>query len=135
MRTVRSFLLLCAFALTVAGCAGGPSGWKPAPWVPVASAPARPVMVAPAPAPGIDATVYGSAAPRTLAPMPVQAVSAPGNRGLLVTADAPRFMPAKEWVLRFKQEQGRKIAAKSWRSPDQQREELSKQLAGRVMRW
>jgi len=96
MRTVRSFLLLCAFALTAAGCAGGPSGWTPAPWVPVASAPARPVMVAPAP--GIDATIYGSVAPRTLAPMPVQAVSAPGSRGLLVTgamsAPAPRFMPA-----------------------------------------
>ena len=94
MRTVRSFLLLCAFALTAAGCAGGPSGWTPAPWVPVASAPARPVMVAPAPAPGIDATIYGSVAPRTFAPMPVQAVSAPGSRGLLVTAAAPRFMPA-----------------------------------------
>ena len=38
---------------------------------------------------------------------------------------APRFMPAKEWVLRFKQEQGKKTSAKSWRSPDQQREELS----------
>ncbi len=48
---------------------------------------------------------------------------------------APRFMPAKEWVLRVKQEQAKKVKAKSWRSPDQQREELSKQVAGRVMRW
>jgi polysaccharide export outer membrane protein len=55
-------------------------------------------MVAPAPAPGIDATIYGSAAPRAPAAIPVQTVSAPGSRGLLVTAAvpaaAPRFVPA-----------------------------------------
>jgi len=48
---------------------------------------------------------------------------------------APRFMPHKDWVLRFKQEQKKKATVRSWRSPDQQREELNKQLAGRVMRW
>lgn len=93
MRIVRSLLLLCVFAVTAAGCAGGPAGWSPAPWVPVAAAPARPVMVAPAPAPGIDATVYGSVAPRG----PVVVPSAPGGRGLLMTAaipaPAPRFVP------------------------------------------
>lgn len=47
---------------------------------------------------------------------------------------APRFMPAKEWVLRLKEDQRKKATSKSWRTPDQQREELNK-LAGRVMRW
>jgi plasmid stabilization system protein ParE len=47
---------------------------------------------------------------------------------------APRFMPAKEWVLRFKQEQSKKATVKSWRSPDQQRDELNK-TPGKVMRW
>jgi len=93
MRIVRSLLLLCAFAVTAAGCAGGPGGWTPAPWVPVAVAPARPVMVAPAPAPGIDATVYGSVAPRG----PVVVPSTPEGRGLLMTASVPmpgpRFVP------------------------------------------
>jgi polysaccharide biosynthesis/export protein len=98
MRIVRSLLLLCAFALTAAGCAGGPAGWTPAPWVPVASAPARPVMVAPAPAPapGIDAMVYGSVAPR--GPAPARVVGAPDGRGLLMTgaipAPAPRLVAA-----------------------------------------
>jgi len=94
--------LLCVFAVTAAGCAGGPAGWTPAPWVPVASAPARPVMAAPAPAPGIDATVYGSVAPRGPVVLPAQGapprvVSAPEGRGLLMTAamppPAPRFVP------------------------------------------
>ncbi len=47
---------------------------------------------------------------------------------------APRFMPTKEWVLRLKNEQQKKSGVKSWRSPDQQREDLNK-LAGRIMRW
>jgi len=91
MRIVRSFFLLCAFALTAAGCAGGPAGWTPAPWVPVAAVPARPVMVAPAPAPGIDATVYGSAAPH--GPVPAHVVSAPEGRGLLMTGAVPAPTP------------------------------------------
>jgi polysaccharide biosynthesis/export protein len=94
MRIVRSLILLCVFAVTAAGCAGGPAGWTPAPWVPVAAAPARPVMVAAAPAPGIDATVYGSVAPRR----PVMVPVAPEGRGLLMTAampaPAPRFVAA-----------------------------------------
>jgi polysaccharide biosynthesis/export protein len=98
MRIVRSLLLLCTFALTAAGCAGGPAGWTPAPWVPVAAAPARPVMVAPAPAPapGIDAMVYGSVAPR--GPAPARVAAAQDGRGLLMTgaipAPAPRLVAA-----------------------------------------
>jgi plasmid stabilization system protein ParE len=47
---------------------------------------------------------------------------------------APRFMPAKEWVLRLKQDQAKKASVKSWRSPEMQRDELNK-VAGRIMRW
>jgi len=47
---------------------------------------------------------------------------------------APRFMPTKEWVLRFKAEKNRTATVKSWRSPEQQREEMNK-VAGRIMRW
>lgn len=47
---------------------------------------------------------------------------------------APRFMPAKEWQLRLKQEHQKKSAVKSWRSPEMQRDELNK-VAGRIMRW
>jgi len=96
MRIVRSLLLLCTFAVTAAGCAGGPAGWTPAPWVPVAAAPPRPMMVAPAPPPGIDSTIYGSVAPP--APVPAHVVAAPSGRGLLMTsaipAPAPRLVRA-----------------------------------------
>lgn len=91
MRIVRSLLLLGTFALTAAGCAGGPAGWTPAPWVPVAAAPARPAIVAPAPAPGIDSMVYGSVGPRR--PVPARIVAAPQGRGLLLTAAAPAPTP------------------------------------------
>jgi len=47
---------------------------------------------------------------------------------------APRFMPTKEWVLRFKEEKNRTAKVKSWRSPEQQREEMNK-VAGKIMRW
>lgn len=90
MRIVRSLLLLCAFAVTAAGCAGGSAGWTPAPWLPVAAAPARPAM-APAPAPGIDTMVYGSSAPR--APLPAHVVAVPEDRGLLGTAAMPASAP------------------------------------------
>jgi plasmid stabilization system protein ParE len=47
---------------------------------------------------------------------------------------APRYMPAKEWVLRLKEDQMRKAKIKSWRSPDQQHDDAHK-VAGRIMRW
>lgn len=87
MRIVRSLLLLCAFAVTAAGCARGPAGWTSAPWVPVAAAPARPAMTAPARVPGIDAMVYGSVVPRGA--VPAHVVAAPEGRGLLMTAAVP----------------------------------------------
>jgi len=47
---------------------------------------------------------------------------------------APRFMPSKEWELRFKEDKNKKHAVKSWRSPEQQRNDMKKVL-GNVMRW
>jgi hypothetical protein len=47
---------------------------------------------------------------------------------------APRFMPSKEWVLRFKEDKQKKGVVKSWRSPDQQRADMQKVL-GATMRW
>jgi len=47
---------------------------------------------------------------------------------------APRFMPSKEWELRFKEDKNKKSAVKSWRSPEQQRNDMKKVL-GSTMRW
>lgn len=47
---------------------------------------------------------------------------------------APRFMPSKEWELRFKEDKAKKGRVKSWRSPEQQRADMKKSL-GNVMRW
>ena len=54
--------------------------------------------------------------------------------GRTVRMLAPRFMPAKEWALRYKEEKAKQARVKSWRSPEMQREELNK-VAGRIMRW
>lgn len=54
--------------------------------------------------------------------------------GRTVRMLAPRFMPAKEWALRYKEEKAKAARVKSWRSPEMQREELNK-VAGRIMRW
>ena len=47
---------------------------------------------------------------------------------------APRYMPSKEWELRFKEDKTKKSRVQSWRSPEQQRNDMKKVL-GNVMRW
>ena len=92
MRIVRSYLVLLVFAVTASGCAG-----QPAPWLAMAGRPA-PAVAAPAPS-GIDATVYGSAAPSPMRPVPARIVAAPvvaaplaaarGDRGFMATGTVP----------------------------------------------
>ena len=101
MRSIRSLSLIVALAINAAGCAA----WQPAPWGAMATGPGatRPVAVtaapmAPAPAPGIDNTIYGSVAPRHPAPPPPARVAAAGDRGLFMStvtpAPAPRIVRA-----------------------------------------
>jgi polysaccharide biosynthesis/export protein len=84
MRVTRSILLLLALAITAGGC-----GFQPAPWMAVTQGPvavqrgAVVVPVAPAPAPGIDNTVYG---PVVAAPPPPPPET---GRGLFVTGAVP----------------------------------------------
>jgi len=54
--------------------------------------------------------------------------------GRTVRMLAPRFMPSKEWELRFKEDKNKKSRVQSWRSPEQQRNDMKKVL-GNVMRW
>ncbi len=91
MRVTRSFLILVAVALAAAGCAG-----QPAPWARVAAAPVMVRPAAPAMAPGIDTTVYGSVAQRAPAPMAAQAAAPDAGRGLFMTTAAPP--PARRYA-------------------------------------
>jgi polysaccharide biosynthesis/export protein len=82
MRVTRSFLILAAVALAVAGCAVRP---------------VAPVMVQPvtpgayAMTPGVDTTVYGSVAQPGPAPRPAPSVVT--GRGLFMTTAAPPLAP------------------------------------------
>jgi polysaccharide biosynthesis/export protein len=87
MRVTRSVFLILAIALAAAGCA-----LQPAPWVPVAAAPALATPIPPAMPSGIDTTVYGSpAAPPAAFAAPV-AVSDAG-RGFFTSAAPPAYAP------------------------------------------
>jgi polysaccharide biosynthesis/export protein len=102
MRVTRSILLLLALAVTTGGC-----GFQPAPWMAAASGPVMvqrtaPVMpVVPAPAPGIDNTIYGTITPA--APPPPAPLDT--GRGLFIAAAAPspivvapRYGPPPQYV-------------------------------------
>jgi polysaccharide biosynthesis/export protein len=87
MRVTRSLLLLAAVALLAAGCAGQPAPWAP----PLASSGGQV-----APAPGIDNSVYGSAAEN--APTVVSDTAPAAGRGLFMTTAAPTLRTAPVFV-------------------------------------
>lgn len=93
MRVTRSILVLLALAITAGGC-----GFQPAPWLAAASSPVlvrtTPAMaVAPAPAPGIDNTIYGPVVQAAPPPPPDT------GRGLFTSAAAPAPILAAAPVL------------------------------------
>jgi polysaccharide biosynthesis/export protein len=94
MRVTRSILLLLALAITAGGC-----GFEPAPWMAAVGGPVSMqstgsvTPVAPAVAPGIDNTIYGSVAQPAPPPSPPET-----GRGLFASAALPAPTPAPRYA-------------------------------------
>ena len=92
MRVTRSVFLILAAAIAAAGCAR-----QPAPWVPVAAAPAMATPTVPVMASGIDTTVYGAPAPAAT-PTAVPVAASEAGRGFFTSgaalAPSPGYAPA-----------------------------------------
>ena len=78
MRVTRSVFLILAAAIAAAGCAR-----QPAPWVPMAAAPAMATPTAAVMASGIDTMVYGSPAPAAPCADGCACRGAGGGQGIL----------------------------------------------------